>query len=188
MPPECAGYSQTWADRHPEWEMRLWTDDALPKLTNQELYDKMSIPSQKADIASFEILYQYGGVYIDTDFECYRNIEPLLHGVEAFAGCEETGIISHGIMGAVAGHPAFKALVDGLATWVSDHSHMPPNVQTGPIYITATLGSRPDFHRFAPTLFYPYSWRERHKKGQHFPDAYAAHHWAASWLPLQHRR
>ena len=32
----------------------------------------------KQDIARLELLYLEGGVYIDTDFECYKNIEPII--------------------------------------------------------------------------------------------------------------
>jgi len=166
---------------HPTWHLRLWTDNNMLPLINQQLYERMSVPSQKADIASYEILYRFGGVYIDTDFECQKNIEPLLAGVKAFAASEKKRFISHGIMGGVPNHPAYGSLVNNLPQWVRKHPHKPPNVQTGPFYISAMLKKRQDFVVFPPTLFYPYSWRERHKKKCSYPDAYAIHHWTASW-------
>lgn len=182
MPDEFVRYRKSWTTHHPGWTVRLWRRDTMPALQNQELYDKSLKFPQKTDIARYELLYRYGGVYIDADFECFRNMEPLLHGVEAFAALEDREAIGISILGARSGHPAFRALIDRLASWVRAHPRDPINVQTGPIYATHVLKGRKDITLFGPELFYPYSWAERHRKGEHFPRAYAAHHWAGAWL------
>ena len=41
--------------------------------------------TQKKRHRRLEILLLYGGVYVDTDFEALRSIEPLLGGVAGFA-------------------------------------------------------------------------------------------------------
>ncbi|CAF1355895.1 unnamed protein product [Rotaria sordida] len=56
------------------------------------------------DILRFEILYQYGGIYIDLDFEPLKNLELLLHGVQAFVAYESEYFICNGILGAIPGH------------------------------------------------------------------------------------
>ena len=65
---------------HPEFEHRLWTNaDLIPaNFENYELI--MSRPSwaQKADLMRYEILYRYGGVYLDIDFEVFKNLSDLL--------------------------------------------------------------------------------------------------------------
>ena len=47
------------------------------------------------DIARLDILYNYGGLYIDTDVEIIKNLDDLL-GNEAFTGVEKWGNINMG--------------------------------------------------------------------------------------------
>lgn len=180
MPDEFVEYGRTWLIHHPDWEMCLWNEDNMIALQNQKIYDSTNNLAQKVDIARYEIIYQYGGVYLDCDFECLKNIEDLITGVEAFSASESLGIISIGIMGCVPLNPIFKLIIDGLP--YSFHKYAEINYQTGPYYITRILGNKNDFVVFRPEYFYPYLWNEKHRKDEKFPDAYAVHHWAGSWL------
>src|SRR5688572_30025403 len=81
MPQQYELYGESWLHWHPQWRMITWTENNLPPLQNQRQFDDAGIWAQKADIARYEILYRYGGVYIDTDFECLQNIEDLLEGI-----------------------------------------------------------------------------------------------------------
>ncbi len=57
----------------PKWSYKLWDNDAVEALfplTNQPLYDKEPEWCGKADIIRLEILYRYGGIYIDADMAC----------------------------------------------------------------------------------------------------------------------
>jgi mannosyltransferase OCH1-like enzyme len=51
------------------FEYVLWDDKMVGelKMVNQSFYDKESTYNGKSDILRYEILYQYGGVYIDAD-------------------------------------------------------------------------------------------------------------------------
>ncbi len=53
--------------------------------------------AQKADVARYEIVLKYGGIYMDIDFEPLKNIEPLLHGVDAFVAYESAEFICNGM-------------------------------------------------------------------------------------------
>ncbi|MEN6461049.1 MAG: glycosyltransferase [Syntrophomonas sp.] len=182
MPGEFVEYGNTWLKHHPNWQMWLWNDHNIIPLQNQQVYGTASSVVQKVDIARYEILYNFGGIYIDCDFECLRNIEDLLVGVEAFAASESKGIISNGIMGCKPGHQIFKLLIDNLPCSINDHRHEHITEQVGPGYVTRLIGNRKDLMVFGPELFYPYLWTEKHRKGEFFPNAYAVHHWAGSWL------
>lgn len=69
-----------WADKHPEWEVRLWDRPEWP-LRNQDLYDRASelcpgFEGQlRSDVWRLELLLEHGGVYLDVDFECLKCIE-----------------------------------------------------------------------------------------------------------------
>jgi FkbM family methyltransferase len=185
--PEREGrYGETWAEHHPDWELRLWHDGNLPPLVNQEQFDAAGSPAQKADILRYELLLAHGGIYVDTDFECFRSIEPLLAGVRAFCGREDANRVTNSILGSVPGHPFFAAVVAALPDSVAWRPGRPPNEQTGPELLSRVLIEREALGRevptvFGPELFFPYLWTEPHRAGEHFPRAYAAHHWAKSW-------
>lgn len=55
--------------KHPDWTYKLWTEKEISelKLINKEFYEKEPYYIGKADIARYEILYQFGGVFIDAD-------------------------------------------------------------------------------------------------------------------------
>lgn len=182
MPQEFLEYGETWKKHHSDWEMKLWTDENMIPLKNQEGYDKAVQLAQKADIARYEILYHFGGVYLDCDFECVKNIEPLLKGIQAFAASEDGYYISIGIMGCVPKSEIFKFIIDHIEESMLEYNEQPINVQTGPVFVTRLLKGNKDFTVFEKEKFYPYYFTEKYRKGETFLEAYAIHHWAASWL------
>src|SRR4051812_34010104 len=105
MPPEHVEWSRTWGDLHPEWEIRLWTEETLPRgCRRQEVYERLRHPAERSDILRIEVLERFGGVYVDTDFECLRPLDPLLGGVDFFLGDLKPGRTNNAIIGAMAGH------------------------------------------------------------------------------------
>ena len=69
---------KTWKDKHPDFEHILWNKEEIKKRNMefkcQKRIDEMEEWCGKADIMRIEILYKYGGIYIDTDFECLGKI------------------------------------------------------------------------------------------------------------------
>lgn len=183
MPEEYIQYQKTWAKHHPEWEFKLWTDENMIPLKNQREYDNTTSPALKADIARLEILYKYGGVYIDCDFECLKNIEPLLDNVEAFAAWQDDYLIATGIMGCVPEHYKFKTLVFCLTANINMNRKKLLPHQAGPVYITKILKESRGVTIFPKEIFYPYYYTEKHRKYEVFSNSYAVHHWSSSWLP-----
>jgi mannosyltransferase OCH1-like enzyme len=177
MPEEFAAYGETWARRHPAWEMRLWTDDDLPGLAIP-LLGRARTLVERTDILRIELLRRFGGVYVDTDFECLRPIDPLLKGVGIFAARAVDDRINNAILGSTAGHPAWErvlARIDDAMGWVEGHG------AAGAPVIQAVVSGEPDYVEFPRELFYPYSAEEWHRRNEAFPDAYAVHHWAYTW-------
>jgi len=157
--------------------MRLWTDKNLPILVNQSIFDMARSPAQRCDVLRYELLYMYGGVYLDMDFECLRSIDQLLLNISAFAGYEVPGRVAIGILGATPGHPLFRELVLQLPQYFDPG--LPPNVATGPVFMTKAIRKFPYVKIFDPPFFYPV-----YMDGTVFGEpkmAYAIHHWAHSW-------
>jgi len=190
---------QKWRRHHPAWEMRLWTKDNLPPLQNQALYHSRRNTGHRADVLRYELLSQFGGVYADMDMECQKPIDDLIAGCEGFAGRikpteVDTGMqyLEIAILGAVPGHPLFARAVDALPAWFATHESAGVQVRTGPQFFQAQYlawrtdgeqyrGEHRDFTLFKPSLFFPYTWLERERGFDAYPEAYAVHRWWSTW-------
>lgn len=182
MPVHLEAYLATWVKVNPGWEHRIWREDDLGWLTNQALFDNAEwhtarVGQFRADVARYEILHRFGGVYVDCDFEARRPIGDLLVDVDCFAAWETEGVwINNAILGAAPGHPLFAELIRRLPGNVARRSGKPPNVVTGPQFLTP-IARRHKITVFPAETFYPYLWNELERGDEEFPDAYAVHHW-----------
>lgn len=188
LPEEHAAYGQTWRAHHPGWEYRLWTDDNLPAMRNRDLYERAeeltpaaNVGQFRADVLRYELLWSFGGVYVDVDFECRANLDHLLDGVDAFAAWEvQDRWIANGLMGAEPAHPFIDRLITGLPASAEHHRGQRPNIAAGPQYLTRQYRREPDLTVFPTRLFYPYLYSDIGTPREHgpWPDALAVHHWA----------
>ncbi len=202
VPPVFIAFRESWLACHPDWEYRLWTqkDIAHLNLKNRAYIEKTGNPGEKSDLMRYEILYQYGGVYIDMDFECLRSLDPLHYMYDFYIGiqpldCEfvQLGI---GIIGSVPRHPILKKCIDNIAQqW---HNIGPEDVpeRTGPIHFTKIfmeyVKKNDDTIDVAlpAHYFYPLGCREFQLKKNDWQKmgSFGVHHWAKTWLTIPFRR
>ena len=189
-----------WRQHHPGWEMRLWTRDNLPPMQNRALYDSRKNTAHRADILRYELMHQFGGVYVDMDMECQQPLDDLIKNYEGFAGRisptrVETCIqyLEIAILGAVPGHPLFTQVLDVLPGWFAAHEDDGVSFRTGPQFFQPQYltwrangeqyqGKHRDFILLRPALFYPYTWNDKERGWDAHPDAYAVHRWWSSWV------
>lgn len=121
LPEKFKWMTESWKKFHPNWEYKLWTNEDVKefKLENQEEFDIVNNWGGKSDILRYEILNRYGGVYVDTDFECIKPLDILNHTYEFYSClCElpdknaiENGLMSYcdvinnALIGSCPGHP-----------------------------------------------------------------------------------
>lgn len=82
MPTGLNHVRDSWINTHPGWGVRVWGNDDIPRLECQALlkhYSKPMMWKYVADIMRVLILKKYGGVYVDVDIFCFRNIDWLRH-------------------------------------------------------------------------------------------------------------
>ncbi len=65
VPIKYLSFIDSWKSHHPDWEYHLWTVDHLIPLRNQRSYDQTTDVVQKTNIVRYEVLYQYGGIYVE---------------------------------------------------------------------------------------------------------------------------
>ena len=185
LPKEFSEYAETWVKHHPGWTRKLWTEENLPKDLELADYIRRSHSySNQSNLIRYELLYRYGGVYVDTDFECFKSIEPLLDDISAFAGYQidnptGVGAVNPALIGAVPGHPLLRSAIDAVPKWFKPT--LLPCV-LGPQLFTVEANKRNDITVFPTWMFYPYRWDEPHRRHEKFPNAYAVHYWSSNWI------
>jgi glycosyltransferase involved in cell wall biosynthesis len=84
IPPQLAALQQTWQEKHPDWEYKLWTDAENREFLARfypwflPIYDGYQHHICRVDAIRYFWLDYYGGVYIDLDFECLAPIDLLI--------------------------------------------------------------------------------------------------------------
>ena len=70
---------ETWKKYLPDYEVIKWDDDKCKDMINGNLYAKQAYEAKKfafvSDYIRVYVLYHYGGVYMDTDVQIFKNIE-----------------------------------------------------------------------------------------------------------------
>jgi len=178
-PSELEPYRQSWLEHNPGWELRFWTEDNLPQqLRRPEALERLRVPAERADILRLEMLWQFGGVYADTDFECLRPIEPLIADVDFFCAYRKLDRVNNALIGAVPGHPILERALDQLTpteTFGYDKA------AAGPEFLGRVLRDYPDAKIFEAAVFYPRNARAR-------LQAYAIHHKSQTWKEAKYLR
>lgn len=121
LPPLYQNYFEECKKIHPNWEFKFWSDKDIKnlKLEYEDLYDKSRNYAGRSDIARYEILYRFGGVYRDLDVKCFQSIDDLNHMYDFFAPIEFPtkywqAALNNGIIGARASHPILKSTLEGI--------------------------------------------------------------------------
>ena len=172
FPDEYSRYQETWRTHNPGWELRLWTEDDIPQqLRRPEAAERLRVPAERANILRLELLWRYGGVYVDTDFQCLRSIEPLIEDSELFISLAKPERVNNALMGSVAGHPLLDEALDRIRPR-EFFGH--DKEATGTRFLDTMLLGRPGVTLLDAELFYPVTEEGRR-------TAYAVHDMARTW-------
>lgn len=185
------GFAGTWTQHNPGWTLCQWDDvqvERLRPLVNQDVYDRAELLAGKlagqlrADVLRLELLWRFGGVYVDADFEAVAPLGPLIEDVGLFAAWEKQDVwVNNAIMGASREHPFVGRLIEDLPRSVAENAGARPATMSGPKWLTRMVQDHgPDMVVFDQRLFYPYGHRDvrRVDPSQRWDGAVAVHHWA----------
>lgn len=193
LPEEYYAWQKSWLEKHPTWEYKLWTDDDIAglHLINQKFFDEAKSFGEKANILRYEILHQFGGLYVDTDFECLKLLDLFNHSCDFYAGLEYPQrskmffIVGNALLAARPGHPLIFAMIENIKY----HWHEDEQVKrSGTHYITQIIKNHIDTVDginmiFPANMFYPWAGREASDRLNSIkPETIAIHYWNLSWL------
>ena len=79
MSDEVLNYIDSWKKYNPEYEIKIWNENNYDYTKN--CYMKEAYESKKyafvTDYVRLQVLYEYGGIYMDTDVEVVKNLDQI---------------------------------------------------------------------------------------------------------------
>jgi len=175
---------KSWEQHLPEYKIIEWNESNYDVTKNAFTLKAFSEKKWAflSDYARLDVLSEHGGIYLDTDMEIIRPLDPLLsHG--SFIGMESATHANASIVGAVANHWFIQEVLDS-------YTHTEPYV-TIPVKVTAVLQkyipikdkqqNYRDVFVFPHEYFYPFSFTETFNPNCLTENTYSIHWWDHSW-------
>ncbi|MGM0874219.1 MAG: glycosyltransferase family 32 protein [Bacillota bacterium] len=176
------------------YEIREWNENNFD--INSNLYVKEAYESRKfafvSDYARVIALYNFGGIYLDTDVEVYKPFDDLLHH-ESFWGFEQENYIATSTIGSSKGNKLIKNFIDAYKekSFIKEDGTFDEITNVAIITdLLEKVGLIPNgkyqeikgIGAFYPqTYFSPYDYINCRKFIS--KNTYAMHHFYKSWLP-----
>ncbi len=179
---------ESWRKFCPDYEIIEWNE--LNYNVNKCKYSEIAYKDKKyafvSDYMRFDVLYNYGGVYLDTDVELLKDITPLLS--TNFMGFERAGEINPGlIMYSEKGNKTLKEILDYYNSFNDnkiDYNVTVCNITTDilkkyGLTCENTLQKVADFTIYPTEYFNPKG--GDYGKEKITKNTYCIHHYLASW-------
>lgn len=213
MPIRLRILAETWKRYNPEWKYYLWNAEKMNSFVKNNFPDywktfsdfKYSV--QRWDTIRYMFLYIYGGVYIDLDTECFKNIDNMFYSNQKiYIGLEPYEHILYGYPDPLIGN-AFLASSPKQEFWLEIldatiiNSIKYKNISrkgdyvlrtTGPLMVSEIANQYPnDICLLSPHLVAPisksdlidYLGNRSNIFEQKISKAYCAHYFFGSWEP-----
>ena len=177
---------KSWEHYCPDFEIKEWNENNTKLFANP--FYKNALRKKKyafvADYIRAKVLFEEGGVYLDTDMMLLQPLDILLQ-YDFFIGKEVSGRINFALFGAQKKHRFLKQMLDFY--YVTNFNVFAPPVIThtfSPIINAQTIGTNEII--FKPPYFYPLSFENRLQNYAEFikPESYAVHLWDHSWAKV----
>ena len=106
----------SWKMHMPDWEYHLWSEDNFDIASAPQYVQEAYAAKKYAFVSDYVRLWtleQYGGLYMDVDFEVYKSFDDLMEQYDAFAGYEgsKRNPVMMGVIAAKAHHPWIQGMM-----------------------------------------------------------------------------
>lgn len=189
---------ESWQVYLREYEIIEWNEENFDFKNNpyvQEAYEagKYAFVS---DYVRVHTLFNYGGIYLDTDVEVFKSFDNLLHH-ESFWGFEQENYIATSTIGSKQGNTLIKEFLDSYQNKHFKQDDGSLDDSTNVAIVTEILEKRGlikngeyqeiiDIGVFYPqTYFSPYDYINCRRFITE--NTYSLHHFHKSWLPARAR-
>lgn len=191
IPASFRRYIASWRKLCPDYKIICWNEDTYDLSKNPFL--KSAADNKKwafvSDYLRMDVLYEYGGIYLDTDVELLKSFDPLLK-YDGFAGFECSEFVNFGsAVGVIPEHPIIREMKEKFESMI--FSKECESISTGPLIQTEILehyGLKKDrteqdlgnFHIFPQTYFCPMDYMGNYTDLT--DKTYSVHHFSATWF------
>lgn len=175
----------SWKEKLPDYPITEWNEQNLDldRFARENRFfaecRKRRIWAHMSDYLRLRVLYEQGGIYLDTDMQVLGSLDPFL-GDAAFAGEEDAqGRVSCGIIGCEPHHPVIARMLSyyDRDVW-SDRNCTIPLILTKVLREKDLAGM---FRVYPPEYFYPYPYESEFTPDCLTAKTRAIHWWSASW-------
>jgi mannosyltransferase OCH1-like enzyme len=185
---------ESWKRHLSEYQFIEWNESNFDIRCNtyvQEAYEARKF-AFVSDYARAYALYNYGGIYLDTDVEVFKPFDDFLHH-DSFWGFEQENFIATSTIGAAKGNKLLKRFVesyedisfkkkDGSYNDLTNVSMITTLLQSMGLKLNGEYQEIKGIASFYPqTYFSPYDYINVRKFITE--NTYAMHHFHKSWLP-----
>ena len=121
--------TQSWKEYHPEWEYHLWNKTMIDDFLNMYFpdfipyYEAFPHNIQRWYAIRYLILYQYGGLYVDIDYECLEPLDALFGDSTCCMGMEpgeysmlynKQIVVGNSFMACIPKHSYFEKIIEDM--------------------------------------------------------------------------
>lgn len=198
MPEKIVYCIGTWKKYCPDYTFMLWNEDNYDITCNK--YIEQAYENKKwafvSDFVRLDVVYQYGGIYLDTDVELIKELETL-RKYQAFMAVERDLNIATGLgFGAVAKNQIIKELRDIYlgVSFVEANGEL--NLTACPVYTTDyfkrkgyiknnVIQKMESVYILSSDFFCPLDYKTG--KMHQTDNTYGIHWYAETWVPREDR-
>lgn len=177
----------TWKDKNPEFEIIEWNEKNLDleaiALKNKFFSEcmKRKLYAFMADYLRIKILYEHGGIYIDTDVQAIKPIDELALKNDELLGYEAYNNLGTGVIGACKNNYFIKQVLDFYDNEIMDSkAYVIPEVMTIVLERIKKQGKR--INVFPMEYFSPYNYTETFQDKCITPNTYTIHWFDGTWV------
>lgn len=182
---------KSWEKYFPGFEIKCWDESNfafdIPYMKRFSSDKKWGL---LIDFVKFKVLYNYGGIYLDTDMMVLKNMDELLK-YDSFWGFESKENVNTAIIGSMPGNEIIHECLKFYYDFKFDDTFKESPKIISPVL--KSLGMTSDTGQlqilgntaiFPMHYFYPMSFQQADEDYKKFikPDSYAIHLWNATWF------
>ena len=173
----------SWKEHCPDYKIIEWNE--VNSLPFKNKFYKDTLRKKKyaftSDYIRMKVLYEFGGVYLDTDMLLLKPIDSLLKN-KFFTGEEVKGRIAYGIFGAIKSHRFFEKTLKYYENTEFNEFSLPIITQIFDTFINKSNLLENEVI-YKPNYFYSLTYENKHEDYHKFivEDSYAVHLWNHSW-------
>lgn len=205
--------SKTWEKNHSQWKYLFWDQKAIDAFLEEHYpyyiapYFHFKYPVQRWDSIRYLLVYHYGGLYVDMDYESLEPLDKLLDNAECFFGCEPVEhkpsdiqiYLGNSLFGSIAEHPFLQLLIKKCFEPTTEVTETNGKIKfiletTGPVMVSKMYQKYANNKKVTllPSEFVaPWTLSEAHfmlsgnytqKMEDKLEKAYCVHYFFGSWL------